>query len=186
MKEKINISEKKLLEAFWEEIWNFEIKPKFEKYIKNWLLKVYKEQFKENEINEKNIKKSLKETREKKERLLELYYEGWITAEWVKKEQKKLDKIILDLDYELKSMICTDDLILQEAINFIELFSNLSTMRKSMNYHWKLLIFNLIVIELEVDQQKRLKIKPFELFDLIKSLNSSMVFPTGIEPVSIP
>jgi hypothetical protein len=46
--------------------------------------------------------------------------------------------------------------------------------------------FNLIVIELEVDQQKRLKIKPFELFDLIKSLNSSMVFPTGIEPVSIP
>lgn len=169
--EKINISEKLIIESFWDYIHLFEIKKEYEKYIRNWLFLFYKERFKENEMSEKNLKKSLKNIREKKEKLLELFYVWAISVEKVREEQEKFDNEAAEIEYELKNIICADDLIIQESMNLIELLSNLSDMRKSTDYKWKIMLFNLIVVELLVDQQKKLEIQPNELFDIIQTLN---------------
>ena len=172
-KRKINISENIIIQSFWEFIESFIIPKELEKYLKKWLLNYYKEIFKNNSINEKKINKQISQIREKKEKLMELFYAWWISVEWVKKRKNEFEKQKFNLDLELSKMISVDDACLGESLFFIELFTNLYKYWKTLWNEWKIMIMDIIISELFIDQKKSLRIQSNELFEIFKICNFS-------------
>lgn len=166
---KINISQRSIIEAFDSVIDKFIIPKNLREPIVKAIKKYYNVVLEENGKNEKLIKNKISQINNDMKKVLDMY-EAWAYDN----EEREAELLRLKVEKEtvkseLEDLLDINEEAVREGIYFIELFTNLSAMRKKVNNNSKLQIIKMIVIELIIDKEKRLVIQPNEVFELIQT-----------------
>lgn len=169
--QKINISERSIIDFFDDKINLYEFPKEFKKEIQQWAKKYFWELLDANLDNYNLFNKKLKDLQKKKDNTLNLYCDWKISDEDYKRKSNEFEIENIKITHELNQIMDLDMQILQDTQNLLELLFNLSTSRKKANYVGKGVILRLILLELIADPKKQLKIQEDELFEHIKMYN---------------
>jgi hypothetical protein len=96
---------------------------------------------------------------------------GEISSEELVESKNSLINELTDINEKLVKLDKKDDILISNLDLTVELFVNLSTKRKSLNKEQKLSIINNMVVELLIDDEKRLHIVENSLFKAFRKLN---------------
>lgn len=170
-KNKINISQKQIIEAFNDKIENYSLNPAIRESIISWLKNYYWDLLDNNKKQITNLESNIKKLSDKKEKILDLYCEWWISAEDYKKKINEIELESLDLNQELWKIMSLDQKVLDDCWKVVQLLTNLKELRKNADENWKATLLSIILVQLFIDTKKQLYIQENELFETIKIFN---------------
>lgn len=174
---RVRISEDAIIEWFDKNIERYTIP----KYLMGDFLQgledYHTEQFGNTREIRRKIEKGLQECADRKKRLLEHSVRGLIDEDEFLRERSEVSLREVNLKKDLDGLGCIDDALVQSAREIIELLGNLAQTWKTLSIIQKGVFVRTIIIELTVDEQKRLYVKENRAFEMLGLLNSHVWLP---------
>lgn len=167
----VSISEAKIIEYFDEIVHLYVIPEKFKDTLFESLKMMYKDKLDEIRKEKQHLSAELTKTMNKMDSLIDLRVYGEITAEQFKEKQLEYTEKNAELEARITKLHLEDEGILNILNESVELLSNLVQYWKSSDNRGKLGIIDMICVELFVDDEKSLKIKENEVFEILRLVN---------------
>ena len=168
---KLWYNQNEIIKIFDENIWLYSIPAKYKKQVKDWIEDFYSEKITYNKKKRDSLNKRLSTLQNEKSSLIKMR-SGWeITAEEFIEMKNTLINDISDIKDQIIKLDNHDDDILDSFQNMVELLVDLSVKRKTMSPSQKVSIINNIVVELKIDNQKRLYVQENPFFKALQKVN---------------
>lgn len=173
---KITINQKYIVEAINDYIHLYKISWELKKVIFSAIKDFYKNITDQITKKNKALESQKQELKKRESRIFELLCDEIINNEKYKTEKNEITLKLLNIDSEIKEYSDSELIIYDEALQVVELLSNIDVERKNADYEKKLKIIQTVFVELKIDTKKQLYIQENELFEIIKIFNSSEWF----------
>jgi len=170
-KKPLRYNQNAIIKSFDENINLYCIPEEFQEDVKNWLKDYHLDEIEENQKIRLTLDKRTKKLQNEKTSLIKMRSLGEISSEELVESKNSLINELTDINEKLVKLDKKDDILISNLDLTVELFVNLSTKRKSLNKEQKLSIINNMVVELLIDDEKRLHIVENSLFKAFRKLN---------------
>lgn len=164
-------NQNEVIKVFDENIWLYSIPKKYKEDVKNWLKDFYTERVEYNKKKRDVFNKKLSKLENEKTSLIKMRSNWEITSEEFTEMKNQLINDIADIKDQIIRLDNDDKDILENFDKMVELLVELSDKWKTMNIEQKVWIINSIVVELKIDNKKRLHIVENQLFKAFRKLN---------------
>ncbi|MDD5770406.1 MAG: hypothetical protein PHE25_05545 [Candidatus Gracilibacteria bacterium] len=162
-----------LVKIFDENIWLYSIPGKYKKDVKEGIEDFHTEKIAYNKKKRDTLNGRLTTLQNEKTSLIKMRSNGEITAEEFIEMKNGLISEIQKIKDHLIQIDTHDDEILTNFQNMVELLVDLNDKRKFMSIEQKVGIINNIVVELKIDNKKRLYIEENPFFKALQKINSN-------------
>lgn len=170
-KPSFNISQKVLIEKIEEELPKYVLPECLRDEFSKWLIQYFEEMNKWNKNNIIQTRKRIDELREENKELVRKNIKWLIDDEMLEDMQKENMFKIKDLESKLKDLWQVDDLIDDEVVELFRVFTDSQKVFKNSDLLHKVLLLNIMLVELNFDNKKQLSIANTKLFTLIREIN---------------
>lgn len=171
--EKVSISEASILEYFETQLEFYHLPKVVKPYVMRALKKVYQKQLDELEKERTFLSSEITKYTNKLDWLIDLRVNQELTAEQFGEKQKEYVEKSVDLKARLEKVIKKDNAIMTSLSESVELLTNLNQFWKTADDTQKCRIIKMIVVELLIDDQKRVYIRENAVFEGLRFLNHS-------------
>lgn len=154
-------------------MWLYSIPAKYKKDIKEWIEDFHTEKISYNKKKRDSLNVRLATLQNEKTSLIKMRSNWEITADEFIELKNNLINEIQEIKDHLIQIDTYDDEILTNFQNMVELLVDLNDKRKMMTKKQKVWIINNIVVELKIDNKKRLYIEENPFFKALQKVNSN-------------
>ena len=137
----------------------------------DWLKDYHLWEIDRNETKRTAFKNREQSLQKEKSSLIKMRSLGEITSEELIELKNNLTNELVDINEQLQELDKKDDVLISNLNKTVELFVELSNKRKLLSKEQKLEIIKYMVVELQIDNQKRLHIVENSLFKAFRKLN---------------
>ena len=170
-KTKIRYNQDNLVKIFDENIRLYSIPAKYKKDVKEWIQDFHTEKMNYNKKKRDTLNVRLATLQNEKTSLIKMRSNWEITADEFIELKNNLINEIQEIKNHLIQIDTYDDDILANFQNMVELLVELEDKRKTMSMEQKVWIINNIVVELKIDNKKRLYIEENPFFKALQKVN---------------
>jgi DNA invertase Pin-like site-specific DNA recombinase len=165
------INQSEIIKHFDENIHLYNIPDQYKWDIRKWLEERYTGKLKEGKDQKKILNKKITELENEKPWLIQMRSRWELDSEEFAIEKNRIIEEVANLKFELSKLDDQDNVILDDLDNSVELYVDLLRKRKSYNEYQKALIISKILVELFVDDKKRLYIEEKPLYKTLRTVN---------------
>lgn len=167
----LRYNQSSIIKIFDENIWLYSIPAKYKKEVKDGIEDFHLEKISYNKKKRDSLTIRLSTLQNEKNWLIKLRSNWEITWEEFLEMKNSLINEITDIKDHLIKLDNYDDEILTNFQNMVELLLDLNDKRKTMSIEQKVWIINSIVVELQIDNKKRLYIEENPFFKALQKVN---------------
>lgn len=168
-----------LIKVFDENIWLYSIPEKYKQQVIDGIRDFYSEKITYNKKKRDSLNKRLTTLQNEKTSLIKMRSNWEITADEFIEMKNTLINDISEIKDQIIKLDTNDDDILDNFQNMVELLVDLSTKWKTMSSSHKVWIINNIVVELKIDNKKRLYIEENPFFKALQKVNFNKWWSQG-------
>lgn len=168
---KLWYNQEALIKVFDENIWLYSIPEKYKQQVIDGIRDFYSEKITYNKKKIDSLNKRLTTLQNEKTSLIKMRSNWEITADEFIEMKNTLINDISEIKDQIIKLDTNDDDILDNFQNMVELLVDLSTKWKTMSSSHKVWIINNIVVELKIDNKKRLYVEENPFFKALQKVN---------------
>lgn len=180
-KQSLWLNQKEIIKVFDENLHFYCIPEDFKDEVKEWLKEFHLNEIDENEKTRKWFESKIKKLQNEKTSLIKMRSLGEISSEELIESKNSIINELASINDQLFKLDQKDRVLIENLDKTVELFVELNNKRKLLNDEQKLNIITSMVIELQVDNKKRLKIVENKLFKAFRKYNFNKWWSTIIE-----
>lgn len=164
-------NQKEIVKVFDENLHLYRIPDEYKQEVKEWIKEYHLEEIEKTQKTRLGLEKRSKKLQNEKTSLIKMRSMGEISSEELNDSKNSIVNELMDINEELNKLDQKDDVLLTNLDNTVELLVELYDKRKSYSYEKKLRVINFMVVELVIDNNKRLWIVENQLFKALRKLN---------------
>ncbi len=171
LKQNLWYNQKEIVKVFDENLHLYRIPDEYKQEVKEWIKEYHLEEIEKTQKTRLGLEKRSKKLQNEKTSLIKMRSMGEISSEELNDSKNSIVNELMDINEELNKLDQKDDVLLTNLDNTVELLVELYDKRKSYSYEKKLRVINYMVVELVIDNNKRLWIVENQLFKALRKLN---------------
>lgn len=172
-----NISQKMIIDIISKQIPNYILPDFLEEFFISWLIEYFEKMTKVNKKELEKIKNQIEDIKIENKELIKKNIKSIITDDEFKEIKKDNLKKLLDLEEKLKDYNNIDTIIEDEAVELFKMFTLSQKQFETLSISDKATHIKNIIVELNFNNKKELKINDNKLFELIRNVNFTIWHP---------